>query len=96
MKIGVMSGFGTTTSPEFIAAAGRTAEERGFHSFWVPEHVLFFPWLCAFNARWYEGPSDQAIILDDSVDAELLSDRTMANYDEDHSSLYHDFPPFLG
>ncbi len=43
MKIGVMSGFGTTTSPELIAAFGRTADERGFHSFWVPEHVLFFP-----------------------------------------------------
>ncbi len=43
MKIGVMSGFAAATPPEFIAAAGRIAEERGFDSFWVPEHVLFFP-----------------------------------------------------
>lgn len=43
MKIGVMSGFGPATSPEFIGAVGRTAEERGIHSIWVPEHVLFFP-----------------------------------------------------
>jgi len=43
VKIGVMSGFGPATSPEFIGAVGRTAEERGIHSIWVPEHVLFFP-----------------------------------------------------
>ena len=42
MQIGVLSGFSTFTPPEFIAAAGRIAEDRGFHSFWVPEHVLFF------------------------------------------------------
>ena len=42
MKIGVLSGFSTFTPPEFIAASGRIAEDRGFHSFWVPEHVLFF------------------------------------------------------
>ncbi len=43
MRIGVMSGFGAATPPEFIAAAGRIAEEHGLHSIWVPEHVLFFP-----------------------------------------------------
>ena len=42
MKIGVVSGFSTATPPEFIAAAGGLVEERGLHSFWVPEHVLFF------------------------------------------------------
>jgi len=43
VKIGAVSGFGAATPPDFIAAAGRIAEERGLHSFWVPEHVLFFP-----------------------------------------------------
>jgi probable F420-dependent oxidoreductase len=43
MKIGVISGFGTGATPELIAATGRMVEERGFHSLWVPEHVLFFP-----------------------------------------------------
>jgi probable F420-dependent oxidoreductase len=38
-----MSGFGAATPPEFIAAAGRIAEEHALHSIWVPEHVLFFP-----------------------------------------------------
>ena len=43
MKIGVIGGFNQRTSPELIATAGRLAEERGFHTFWVPEHVVFFP-----------------------------------------------------
>ena len=42
------------------------------------------------------GANRQAIFLDDGVDEELLSDKTMANFNEDHSSLYHDFPPFAG
>ncbi len=43
MKIGVISAFAGATPPDLIANAGRIAEERGFHSIWLPEHVLFFP-----------------------------------------------------
>jgi probable F420-dependent oxidoreductase len=42
MKVGVIMGFGAWTQPEHIAAAGRAVEERGFHSLWAPEHVVFF------------------------------------------------------
>jgi probable F420-dependent oxidoreductase len=42
MKIGVQTAFNRHTTPALAAAAGRIAEERGFHSFWVPEHVVFF------------------------------------------------------
>jgi probable F420-dependent oxidoreductase len=42
MKVGVQTGFSGATSPELIADFGRIAEERGFHSIWVPEHVVFF------------------------------------------------------
>jgi alkanesulfonate monooxygenase SsuD/methylene tetrahydromethanopterin reductase-like flavin-dependent oxidoreductase (luciferase family) len=42
VKFGVFTGFGAHTSPEVIAATGRVAEERGFHSLWAPEHVLTF------------------------------------------------------
>ncbi len=42
MKVGVIMGFGAWTRPEHVAAAGRAVEERGFHSLWAPEHVLFF------------------------------------------------------
>jgi len=43
MKIGCQMAFNDYTSPAYIAEAGRMAEELGFHSLWVPEHVLFFP-----------------------------------------------------
>jgi len=43
LKLGCQMAFNEHTSPEYIAAAGTVVEELGFHSFWVPEHVLFFP-----------------------------------------------------
>jgi probable F420-dependent oxidoreductase len=42
MKIGIQSAFSGATPPSLIAAVGRVTEERGFHSLWLPEHVLFF------------------------------------------------------
>lgn len=43
MKIGCQMAFNDFTSPSYIGEAGQLAEEKGFHGFWVPEHVLFFP-----------------------------------------------------
>lgn len=43
MKIGVTMGFSHHTSPDFMAASAQLMERLGFHSLWVPEHVLFFP-----------------------------------------------------
>ena len=43
MKIGCLMSFSHLTTPAFIAGAAQLVEERGFHSLWVPEHVLFFP-----------------------------------------------------
>jgi probable F420-dependent oxidoreductase len=42
MKIGAFGGFGAHSPPELMAAVGRVAEERGLHSFWLPEHVIHF------------------------------------------------------
>ena len=42
MKVGVQTAFSGTTSPELIAEIATIAEERDFHSIWVPEHVVFF------------------------------------------------------
>ena len=68
-------------------------------AWWIKDHVpayaelIFFPWLCAFNIRWYEGPSTQAIFLDNNKEDRLLSDNTQPNYREDHRDLYDFFPP---
>ena len=43
MKIGCQMAFNEYTSPDYIAAAAQRVEELGFHCFWVPEHVMFFP-----------------------------------------------------
>jgi probable F420-dependent oxidoreductase len=43
MDIGVTLGFSQDTPPAFVAEAAEFLEAAGFHSLWVPEHVLFFP-----------------------------------------------------
>lgn len=43
MKIGCQMAFNHFTTPDYIAEAGQVVEEMGYHSLWVPEHVLFFP-----------------------------------------------------
>ena len=43
LKLGCQMAFNEHTSPEYIAAAAAMVEQLGYDSFWVPEHVLFFP-----------------------------------------------------
>lgn len=44
MKIGMQAYLGgASATPEFMAKAAAVVEERGFHSFWMPEHVVLFP-----------------------------------------------------
>ena len=43
MKIGANLIFNHHTPPSFVAEAAQLVEEAGFHSIWVPEHVVFFP-----------------------------------------------------
>lgn len=43
MKVGLFMPFGTMNAkPELLAAAGREAEDRGFESVWLAEHVVLF------------------------------------------------------
>ena len=96
-----MGGTVSLVIPWYLPQFEETGDPRPL-AWWIKGHIpayaelMLFPWLCAFNIRWYEGPSNKAIILDDGVDEEVLSDRTMANYDEDHSDLYRSFPSFGG
>jgi len=43
MQMGVAIAFNHLTPPQYIAEAARFIEDAGFHSLWVPEHVLLFP-----------------------------------------------------
>ena len=42
MEVGVVLPGSAETPPELIVAAAIAVEERGFHSIWAPEHVVFF------------------------------------------------------
>ena len=43
MKLGLFAPLGNPfATPEYIDALGRAADERGFHSIWVAEHVVLF------------------------------------------------------
>ena len=43
MKIGAVMAFNHLLTPEFMVEAVREVETAGFHSVWLPEHVMFFP-----------------------------------------------------
>jgi len=94
---GFMGATATVVIPWYLERFERTGDPRPL-AWWIRDHVpayaemMFFPWLCAFNIRWYEGPSDKTILLDDGVDEAILSERSMANFDRDHSALYEGFP----
>jgi len=41
MKVGLMPLFGGTTSdPEYVARMAKGMEDRGFHSAWLPDHIV--------------------------------------------------------
>ena len=42
MKIGATMAFSHLTDPAFVAEAAQLVESAGFHSIWLPEHVLLF------------------------------------------------------
>ena len=43
MKIGAAVAYSHYTDPEYIKTSASQLEALGYHSMWVPEHVMFFP-----------------------------------------------------
>jgi hypothetical protein len=73
-------------------------------AWWIRDHlrehaeVTFFPWQCAFNIRWYEGESDQAIYQDPGPgmgEDRLITRKGMNNFDGDHRYRYRVLEPVL-
>ena len=66
MKIGATVAYSHYTSPEFIAESARFLEQTGYHSIWVPEHVMFFPEYDSAYPYTDEGklPGDPEGVLD--------------------------------
>lgn len=66
MRIGTTMAFNHHTSAAFMVEAAQAVEAAGFHSLWVPEHVVFFP---DYQSRYpYSGdgriPGDPEGVLD--------------------------------
>jgi len=67
-------------------------------AWWIRDNIadyaeaIFYPKLCAFNIRWYEGPSERAIYQDMQGGDVLLTKAGMADFEGDHSAHYPGFP----
>ena len=85
--------------PWYLERYAETDDSRPL-GWWIADNVehfaeaIFFPWLCSFNIRWYEGPSDKAIKYDSPEQREdiVLTRRGMDGFDRDHSDQYPGFP----
>jgi len=94
---GHMGGTVSVVLPWYLPHFEKTGDPTPL-AWWIKDHIpayaemMFFPWLCAFNIRWYEGATDKAIIVDDGKTDTLLSDRNTPGFDDDHSALYAGFP----
>jgi len=66
MKIGATVAYSHYTSPDFIAESAQVLEQLGYHSIWVPEHVMFFPEYESAYPYTEEGriPGDPEGVLD--------------------------------
>ena len=66
MQVGATMAFNHHTSAAFMVEAAQAVETAGFHSLWLPEHVVFFP---DYESRYpYSGdgriPGDPEGVLD--------------------------------
>jgi hypothetical protein len=94
---GFMGATASVVIPWYLPRFEETGDPKPL-AWWIKDHVPgyaemgFYPWLCAFNIRWYEGPASKEVTLSDGWKSTRLTNREMANFDEDHSELYAGFP----
>lgn len=90
---GRIGGTITVVLPAYLDHYEKTGDWRPL-AWWIRDHIpayaemFFFRQLCAFNIRWYDGPSDQAIWYLAPPVRELLTRRGEAGFDGDHGGRY--------
>ena len=83
----------TIVIPAYLDEYERTGDYRPL-AWWIRDNVpayaeiFFFRKLCAFNIRWYEGPSDKAIWYLDPPTRELMTRKGEPGFEGDHRHLY--------
>jgi hypothetical protein len=92
---GFLGATATIVVPSYIEHFERTRDCRPL-AWWIRDHIehyaelAFYPRLCSFNIRWYEGLSEQQITWVDPPHRETITKAGMTNFDGDHSALYRD------
>lgn len=90
---GYLGATATVVIPSYLDFYSKTGRWQPL-AWWIRDHIehyaaaFFFSKLCAFNIRWYEGPSDQAIVYLDPPVRELLTKRGAPDFDGNHSAAY--------
>ncbi len=96
---GYMGATASVVVPWYVERFERSRDFKPL-AWWIRDHiehyaeVIFFPWMCAFNIRWYEGPSAKAIYWDtpELTEDELFIKQGMDGFDGDHADQYPGFP----
>jgi len=90
---GYLGATATIVVPAYIEHYERTGDWQSL-GWWIRDNlehyaqVQFFRRLCAFNIRWYEGPSDKAIGYLDPPTRVTLTKAGEPGFDDDHSPMY--------
>ncbi len=94
---GYMGATASVVVPWYLEDFARHRDYRPL-AWWICDHLehyaeaVFFPSLCAFNIRWYEGPSDRAIYKDKVNEDVLLTRRGLPSFEVSHREEYRHFP----
>jgi len=92
---GFMGATASVVIPAYLDHFQRTGDCMPL-AWWIRDNVedyaelAFYPWQCAFNIRWYEGPSEKPITRWTTEGTEALARRDMPNFAGDHRALYED------
>jgi len=90
---GFIGATATVFIPGYLDYYSRTGNWRPL-AWWIRDHiehyaaVFVFRTLCAFNIRWYEGPSDKAIVYLDPPVREVLTKRGAPGFEGVHIAEY--------
>ncbi|KSV75198.1 hypothetical protein N185_17615 [Sinorhizobium sp. GW3] len=97
-EAGFFGATATVVIPGYIPYYEKTGDRTPL-AWWIKDNipdyaeVFFFRHLCAFNIRWYEGPSDKAIWYLDPPQRELILRSGQPDFEGNHSHLYEKIIP---
>ncbi len=90
---GYLGAAATVIVPAYVQHYDRTGDWQSL-GWWIRDNlehyaeVQFFGRMCAFNIRWYEGPSDKSVGYVDPPTRITLTKSGAPGFDGDHSALY--------